>query len=71
MKCFNFDMCQKCFFSGRKGKTHKLSHPMQEYCTAVSGFVFTSLRVDIFRAKRYGTVGSTISTPTLVSEYNS
>lgn len=38
LKCFNFDMCQNCFFSGRKGQTHKLSHPMKEYCTAVSLF---------------------------------
>ena len=29
-------MCQSCFFSGRKAKGHKLTHPMQEYCTAVS-----------------------------------
>lgn len=29
-------MCQKCFFNGRKAKNHKLTHPMQEYCTAVS-----------------------------------
>lgn len=36
LKCFNFDMCQNCFFSGRKAKNHKLSHPMQEYCTTVS-----------------------------------
>lgn len=28
-------MCQNCFFSGRKAKNHKLTHPMQEYCTAV------------------------------------
>ena len=32
LKCFNFDMCQKCFFSGKKSKSHKLNHPMQEYC---------------------------------------
>lgn len=35
LKCFNFDMCQNCFFSGRKAKNHKLNHPMQEYCTTV------------------------------------
>ncbi len=35
LRCFNFDMCQSCFFSGRKAKGHKLTHPMQEYCTAV------------------------------------
>lgn len=27
-------MCQNCFFSQRKAKNHKLSHPMQEYCLA-------------------------------------
>ncbi|XP_077976931.1 dystrophin-like isoform X2 [Glandiceps talaboti] len=36
LKCFNFDMCQNCFFSGRKAKSHRLSHPMQEYCTATT-----------------------------------
>ena len=38
LKCFNFDMCQNCFFSGRIVKGHKLSHPMQEYCTTVRAF---------------------------------
>merc|ERR550539_1354520 len=35
LKCFNFDMCQDCFFAGKGGryKSHKMSHPMQEYCT--------------------------------------
>ena len=36
LKCFNFDMCQNCFFTGRTAKGHKLTHPMQEYCTTVS-----------------------------------
>ncbi|XP_059053105.1 dystrophin-like [Achroia grisella] len=36
LKCINFDMCQKCFFSGRKAKNHKLTHPMQEYCTTTT-----------------------------------
>ena len=36
LRCFNFDMCQNCFFSGRKAKHHKLTHPIQEYCTTVS-----------------------------------
>jgi len=35
LKCFIFDMCQKCFFSGQTSKSHKLTHPMQEYCSAV------------------------------------
>lgn len=39
LKCFNFDMCQTCFFFGRSGKNHKLSHPMHEYCTTVSSFI--------------------------------
>ncbi|VDD91132.1 unnamed protein product [Enterobius vermicularis] len=32
LRCFNFDICQNCFFSQRLAKNHKLSHPMQEYC---------------------------------------
>ena len=38
LKCFNFDMCQNCFFAAKGGryKNHKMAHPMQEYCTTVS-----------------------------------
>ena len=36
LKCFSFDTCQNCFFSGRRARGHKLTHPMQEYCFAVS-----------------------------------
>ena len=36
LKCFNFDMCQQCFFTGRVSKKHKLKHPTQEYCVEVS-----------------------------------
>lgn len=32
LKCFNFDMCQNCFWSGRVAKNHKLHHQTQEYC---------------------------------------
>lgn len=34
--CFNFDMCQNCFFTGRTRKNHKLKHPIQEYCIKTS-----------------------------------
>uniref|UniRef100_A0AC35U142 Dystrophin n=1 Tax=Rhabditophanes sp. KR3021 TaxID=114890 RepID=A0AC35U142_9BILA len=33
LHCFNFDMCQNCFFSQRTAKNHKVIHPMQEYCS--------------------------------------
>ncbi|XP_055333361.1 dystrophin-like isoform X2 [Paramacrobiotus metropolitanus] len=36
LKCFNFDLCQNCFFTGQKSKHHKISHPMQEYCFPAS-----------------------------------
>lgn len=25
LKCFNFDLCQSCFFSGRRAKHHKIT----------------------------------------------
>lgn len=34
LRCFNTDFCQNCFFYGRFLKGHKLTHPMQEYCSA-------------------------------------
>ncbi|XP_013147320.1 PREDICTED: dystrophin, isoform D isoform X3 [Papilio polytes] len=57
LKCFNFDMCQKCFFSGRKAKSHKLTHPMQEYCTATTSGEdvrdFTRALRNKFKSARY------------------
>ncbi|ELU06442.1 hypothetical protein CAPTEDRAFT_228293 [Capitella teleta] len=32
LKCFNCDVCQQCFLTGRCYKKHQASHPMQEYC---------------------------------------
>ncbi|XP_022241838.1 dystrophin-like [Limulus polyphemus] len=57
LKCFNFDLCQNCFFSGRKAKSHKLSHPMQEYCvTTTSGEDmrdFTRIVRNKFKSKQH------------------
>lgn len=36
LKLFNFDICQNCFFSGRKIKGFKFDHPLLEYYTPVS-----------------------------------
>lgn len=33
LKCFNFNMCQSCFFTGKTNKRHTVKHPTQEYCT--------------------------------------
>ncbi|RWS26192.1 Dystrophin:-like isoforms A/C/F/G/H, partial [Leptotrombidium deliense] len=57
LKCFNFDMCQICFFAGRYAKGHKYTHPMQEYCsTTKSGEDvrdFTRIIRNKFKSKRY------------------
>ncbi|XP_028131995.2 dystrophin-like [Diabrotica virgifera virgifera] len=34
-KCRRYTQCQRCFFTGRTTDSHKLSHPMREYCTLV------------------------------------
>ncbi|XP_006824328.1 dystrophin-like [Saccoglossus kowalevskii] len=36
LKCFNFDLCQECFFTNRSSKNHKHSHPVQEFVVAAS-----------------------------------
>lgn len=36
LKCFNYDLCQACFFNGRISNKHKLKHPIQEYCFATT-----------------------------------
>ncbi|KAG8234824.1 hypothetical protein J437_LFUL015539, partial [Ladona fulva] len=46
-----------CFFSGRKAKNHKLTHPMQEYCMATTSGEdvrdFTRALRNKFKSKRY------------------
>ena len=49
LKCFNFNICQNCFFMGLNYQFHKPHHPIQEYCTSqTSGenarVLFTVLR---------------------------
>ncbi|XP_022690548.1 uncharacterized protein LOC111261367 isoform X2 [Varroa jacobsoni] len=57
LKCFNTDLCQNCFFSGRREKGHKLAHPMQEYCMATTSGEdvrdFTKIMKNKFKSKRY------------------
>ncbi|KAM7308300.1 dystrophin [Ixodes scapularis] len=57
LKCFNVDLCQSCFFSGRKTKSHKVTHPMQEYCTTTTSGEdvrdFTKIMKNKFKSKRY------------------
>ncbi|XP_055596147.1 dystrophin, isoforms A/C/F/G/H isoform X5 [Uranotaenia lowii] len=57
LKCFNFDMCQRCFFLGRNAKNHKLSHPMHEYCTTTTSTEdvrdFTRALRNKFKSRKY------------------
>ncbi|XP_005109269.1 dystrophin isoform X8 [Aplysia californica] len=57
LKCFNFDVCQNCFFSGRIAKSHKLTHPMQEYCTTTTSGEdvrdFSKVFKNKFKSKRH------------------
>ena len=41
LKCFNFDICQRCFFRGKTRKKHKLKHPIQEYCMNVRNILLS------------------------------
>lgn len=57
LKCFNFDMCQMCFFLGRNAKSHKLSHPMHEYCQTTTSSEdvrdFTRALRNKFKSRKY------------------
>ncbi|KAL5273223.1 hypothetical protein ACFFRR_000158 [Megaselia abdita] len=57
LKCFNFDMCQKCFFFGHQAKNHKLTHPMHEYCTNTTSTEdvrdFTRALKNKFKSRKY------------------
>ena len=35
LRCFNYDLCQTCFFTGDHTKNHDGSHPIEEYCKQV------------------------------------
>ena len=35
LRCFNYDLCQTCFFTGDHAKKHDGSHPIEEYCKQV------------------------------------
>ncbi|XP_028414557.1 dystrophin-like isoform X10 [Dendronephthya gigantea] len=37
LKCFNYDVCQSCFFSGRTSRNHYVTHPMHQYCLSTTG----------------------------------
>ncbi|XP_070495965.1 dystrophin, isoforms A/C/F/G/H-like isoform X7 [Chironomus tepperi] len=57
LKCFNFDMCQTCFFLGKNAKNHKLTHPMHEYCTTTTSSEdvrdFTRALRNKFKSRKY------------------
>nr|CAI5848460.1 unnamed protein product [Callosobruchus analis] len=43
-KCMRYTQCQQCFFIGRTSRSHKLTHPMREYATAVEAGGYTFLK---------------------------
>ncbi|KAI4884573.1 hypothetical protein NFI96_034535 [Prochilodus magdalenae] len=59
LKHFNYNVCQRCFFSGRTTKGHRLNYPMVEYCTPTTSGEdvrdFTKVLKNKFRSKKYFT----------------
>ncbi|XP_031354273.1 dystrophin-like [Photinus pyralis] len=45
IKCSNYTQCQQCFLSAKTSNSHKLSHPVKEYCTEGSSRDFTHLLI--------------------------
>ncbi|VDO04747.1 unnamed protein product [Rodentolepis nana] len=35
LRCLNFELCQNCFLIGRVEKSHKITHPIQEYTSTL------------------------------------
>jgi dystrophin len=66
LRCFNYDLCQTCFFTGDHAKKHDGSHPIEEYCKQVTPFEdfkafleFVKLKVgkrELRRKERYLTI---------------
>ncbi|XP_046710962.1 utrophin-like isoform X2 [Silurus meridionalis] len=57
LKHFNYDVCQRCFFTGRTTRSHKLTYPMVEYCMPTTSGEdvrdFTKVLKNKFRSKKY------------------
>ncbi|KAF2897378.1 hypothetical protein ILUMI_08792 [Ignelater luminosus] len=45
VKCSSYTQCQHCFLSARVNHSHKLSHPMKEYCTEGNSKDFTHMLI--------------------------
>ncbi|CAF4008779.1 unnamed protein product [Adineta steineri] len=66
LRCFNYDLCQTCFFTGDHASKHDGSHPIEEYCKQVTPFEdlkaffeFIKLKVgknELKRKERYLTI---------------
>ncbi|CAF3137145.1 unnamed protein product [Rotaria socialis] len=66
LRCFNYDLCQTCFFVGDHGKKHDGTHPIEEYCKQVTPFEdlkaffeFVKLKIgknELKRKERYLTI---------------
>jgi len=57
LKCFNYDLCQNCFWSGRVSKGHRITHPMHQYSLATTTGEdmsdFVKLMKNKFKSRRY------------------
>ncbi|XP_057306952.1 utrophin-like isoform X3 [Hydractinia symbiolongicarpus] len=57
LKCFNYDLCQSCFWSGRVSKSHRITHPMHQYSLATTTGEdmsdFVKLMKNKFKSRRY------------------
>ncbi|CAF1575908.1 unnamed protein product [Rotaria magnacalcarata] len=66
LRCFNYDLCQTCFFTGDHAKKHDGTHPIEEYCKQVTPFEdlkafleFIKLKIgkrELRRKERYLTI---------------
>ncbi|KAF5304902.1 hypothetical protein FQR65_LT00786 [Abscondita terminalis] len=65
IKCSSYTQCQHCFLSARISQSHKLTHPMKEYCTEGNSRDFTHLLIKkICRLLRFS---NKFTRPTCVS----
>ncbi|XP_048577310.1 dystrophin isoform X2 [Nematostella vectensis] len=57
LKCFNYDLCQSCFWSGRISHEHRLTHPVHQYCLSTTSGEdvkdFLSMVRNKFKARKY------------------
>ncbi|KAK3873602.1 hypothetical protein Pcinc_021386 [Petrolisthes cinctipes] len=58
LRCLGYNLCQDCFLHARTSRSHKLSHPIQEYCHETNSKEWRRALMKILKYRLRGGGGS-------------